>query len=104
MRAGSLNRRITIERPVEMVDAYGAPSTAWHFHASVRADVVTEAVEIARESGAAFETTATIRLRHLPAGVALADRVILDGIAFDVVSVVADRRRETTIKAVVRGV
>lgn len=65
MRAGRLDRRITIERPASTIDPEGAEVPGWATHATVWAEVHMVA---AKERLGAPQTlgvrTAKIRIRH----------------------------------------
>jgi SPP1 family predicted phage head-tail adaptor len=86
MKAGKLDRQITIERETETVSPAGTVTTAWTIIATVRAGIVTQSTE---EFLAAFgeqETAALVfRVRWLPSvEITTQDRVTYAGDAFDV--------------------
>ncbi|MEW9838092.1 phage head closure protein [Mesorhizobium marinum] len=93
MRAGKLDRTITIQRAAETVAASGAVSSAWSDLATVRAAIVqSSAVEFIRAYGEAEETGTVFRIRYV-AGLTLNDRVVLDGQAFNLVEMKEIGRR-----------
>src|SRR5262245_26543489 len=100
IRAGKLDRVITIDRATTTIDASGAPQEAWSTVATMRAELVdASADEIMRQNGANSETTITLRTWFTP-GVTLADRVTYDGRPFNIKSVKEiGRRRGLEIKA-----
>ncbi len=84
MRAGKLDRTISIQRQTETVAASGAVASAWTNLATVRAEVVqASAVEFIRAFGEAEETAVIFRVRYI-AGVTTADRVSFGGAAFNI--------------------
>jgi SPP1 family predicted phage head-tail adaptor len=93
MRAGKLDRLITIERQTETVAASGAVAKTWAVVATVRAELVQQNAE---EYLAGFGETegggAVFRIRYL-AGITTADRLVYDGAAFDIDEVVEIGRR-----------
>lgn len=75
MRAGQLDREITIQRSEHVVDEYGTPISTWTDLATVRAEIVQASTEeFIRGWGASDETVIIFRTRWL-AGVMLADRI-----------------------------
>jgi head-tail adaptor len=79
MRAGRLDRTITIQRLGETVDAAGTVSRAWVDLAMLRVEVVS--LNLA-EAAAAFgdaETGALTLHSRFVVGITTADRVLLDG-------------------------
>jgi SPP1 family predicted phage head-tail adaptor len=85
MRAGNLDRTITIERATTIVDDYGAPQETWATVASVRAQLIqSSANEFIEAFGAASKPTAIFRIRWL-GGVTLADRVTYEGVVYQIV-------------------
>lgn len=93
MRAGKLDRTITIQRASVTDDDYGAPQEAWATVATVRAQLIqSTAKEFIRDYGAAGVTTCVFRIRYL-AGVTLADRVGYDGKTYDVKEITEIGRR-----------
>ena len=93
IRAGSLDRSITIERGTTAIGADGTPTTTWATIAVLRAQLVANtADDTAHESGAVTTTTRTFRTRW--ADVLVGDRVVYAGNTFEVVEVVEIGRRE----------
>ncbi len=104
IRAGRLDREITIQRALEVVDYFGVPRHAWTAVATLRAErVEAAAVEENRAHGASSERTITFRTRyHL--GISLADRVLFEGEAYDIKEVrELGRRRGLELKVLARG-
>lgn len=84
IRAGKLDRQITIERQTETVAASGAVSKTWATAATVRAELVQRgADEYLAGFGDAETGSAVFRIRYL-AGITTADRVSCDGITYDI--------------------
>lgn len=84
IRAGKLDRQITIERETETVAASGAVSNAWAEIATVRAELVQRsAEEFLTGFGEADAGGAVFRVRYL-AGITTADRVICAGVSYDI--------------------
>lgn len=83
MRAGKLDRVITIQRYTATVDDYGTPGFAWTDFATMRAQRVQASTdEYIRNYGAADETVVIFRTRWLD-GVTNADRVAYEGSFFN---------------------
>lgn len=94
MRAGKLDRTITIERATPSIAADGTPTEAWAPLATMRAQLVKRAADdTAHDTGAVTVTTVTFRTRFLD-GVTPADRVTYAGRAFGIEEVVELGRRE----------
>lgn len=93
MRAGKLNQRVTVERPVETQGASGAMATTWVPVATVWGEVIPSTMR-ARERIAANQTLAsvdtTIRLRWSPTldGINATWRLRLGSIIYNIVSAV----------------
>lgn len=84
IKAGKLDRQITIERETETVAASGAVSKAWAAVATIRAELVQRSAdEFLTGFGVAEAGGAVFRIRYL-AGITPADRVIFDGAAYDI--------------------
>lgn len=84
MRAGNLDKVITIERAVTTLDGLRAPVEVWTALATVRAQVIQSSTEeFIRSRGASSETVVIFRTRYL-AGVTLADRIVFEGAAFNI--------------------
>jgi head-tail adaptor len=96
MRAGSLDRTITIERHVISVNEYGVPDEVWSPVATVRAELMDLAAEEGpRPYGIGSEAIVGFRLRWLP-GLTLADRVDFEGQQYDIKEIKEVGRRKTT--------
>lgn len=84
MRAGRLDKTITIERPSTGIDVYGTPTIGWETVATMRAQIVGIATEeFVRGQGNSTETVITFRMRWLD-DVTPANRITYDGMAFDI--------------------
>lgn len=84
MRAGKLDRTITIERPTTALDLYGTPVTGWVLVATTRAQIINAATEeFIRGQGASTETSITFRIRWLD-GVTVENRITYEGAAYDI--------------------
>lgn len=79
MRAGKLNREITIQRFTSTVKDDGTPVKAWTDVAMVRAEIVQASTEeFIRGFGASDETVIIFRIRWLD-GLTNADRILYGG-------------------------
>ncbi|WP_418904092.1 phage head closure protein [Cereibacter sphaeroides] len=93
MQAGKLVHVIEIQSLATSINEAGTPEQSWTKKATLRAELVTaEAEEFIRGWGASEETAVVFRARWLD-GVTLADRVVFDGQAFNIKSVVPLGRR-----------
>lgn len=93
IRAGKLDRQITVERETETVAASGAVSKTWAPIATVRVELVQlSAEEYLTGYGEGDVGGAVFRIRHL-SGITTADRVTFEGAAFDIDEVVELGRR-----------
>ncbi|GAA4111182.1 phage head closure protein [Aminobacter aganoensis] len=101
MRAGKLDRTITIERKSEAVSDSGAVVAAWTPVATVRAEIVTSAAsEFLTGFGEAESGNIAFRIRYL-AGITTADRVTYAGQVYDLKEVTEiGRRRGLELRAV----
>lgn len=101
MRAGKLDRTITLERKGETVSPTGAVVTAWTNIATVRAEIVTQsASEFLTGFGEAENGTIVFRVRYL-AGITTVDRVSYAGQVYDLKEVTeSGRRRGLELRAV----
>lgn len=94
MKAGKLDRIITIQRVATTVDEYGTPVEGWTTVATVRGQRVKLSMdEYLRAFGSTSEAVAVFRIRHLD-GLTLADRIICDGETYDLKAVEPLGRRE----------
>lgn len=80
MRAGQLDRVITIQRSTGGIDELGNPAgTVWSNIATIRAQLVQASTEeFIRGYGASGETAIIFRTRFLE-GIGLADRIVFAG-------------------------
>ncbi|MCS3740228.1 phage head closure protein [Rhizobium sp. BK661] len=101
MRAGKLDRTISVERLAETVSASGAVSSAWTNIATVRAEIVHQsASEFLTGFGEAQDGTIIFRVRYLP-GISTADRVAYNGASYDLKEITEiGRRRGLELRAV----
>ncbi len=83
MRAGRLDRTITVQRFTSTPDDYGTPVETWSDVATLRAEVVQASTSEFIRAGAVDETVIVFRARFLD-GITNADRVVHGGEAFDV--------------------
>lgn len=84
MRAGKLDKTITIERPVRSLGPYGEQYTGWETVATMRTQIVNGSTEeFIRGQGATTETSITFRMRWLD-GVTTEHRITYEGQAFDI--------------------
>lgn len=80
MRAGKLDREITIQRSTHVIEEGGTPAFTWSDVATLRAEIVQASTEeFIRGWGASDETVIIFRTRYL-AGVTLADRIVYGGV------------------------
>jgi SPP1 family predicted phage head-tail adaptor len=103
IRAGKLDRQITLERETETVAASGAVSKAWAIVATVRAELVQRgADEYLAGFGEAETGSAVFRVRYL-AGITTADRVTCDGTTYDIDEIAElGRKRALELRTVAR--
>ncbi|MBX9452644.1 MAG: phage head closure protein [Mesorhizobium sp.] len=101
MRAGKLDRAITIERKTETVTPSGSVVTAWTNIATVRAEIVQQsASEFLTGFGEAETGTIIFRIRYL-AGITTADRITYEGTAYNIKEIAEiGRRRGLELRAV----
>lgn len=79
MRAGGLDREITIQHFTSTVDDDGTPVQTWTDVATVRAQIVQQSTEeFIRGFGASDETVIIFRTRWL-GGITNADRIVYGG-------------------------
>ncbi|MCB1511521.1 MAG: phage head closure protein [Hyphomicrobiaceae bacterium] len=79
MRAGKLDRDITIQRGTTTIDEYGTMTQTWADVATLRAQIVQQSTEeFIRGFGASDVTAVIFRTRWLD-GVTNADRISHDG-------------------------
>ena len=83
MRAGSLDRVITIQRFSSAIDDFGTPVQTWTDVATVRAQLIQSSTQEYIRGGAVDQTVAVFRMWWLD-GVTTADRVVSDGQNFNI--------------------
>lgn len=94
MKAGLLDRIITVERVTTTVDDYGTPVEGWTTVATIRAQRVSlTKEEFLRAFGSTSEAVAVFRIRHMD-GLTLADRITSEGQSYDLKSIEPLGRRE----------
>jgi len=94
MRAGKLDKIITIGRVTNTVDDFGTPQEGWATVATVRAQrVKLTTEEFLRAFGSTSEAVAVFRIRHID-GLTLADRITCDDEAFDLKGIEPIGRRQ----------
>jgi SPP1 family predicted phage head-tail adaptor len=94
MRAGKLDRSIDLQRNVESKSSTGSVTSAWtSFATGLRAEKIDAAAdETPRTFGEAEAITITFRIRYV-GNVTTADRVIYEGVPFDLVGMTEIGRR-----------
>lgn len=93
MRAGSLDRSITVQRLGEVRDPFGGVSAGWSDLATVRAQVLQSATdEFMQAGGEQAARAVAFRIRWID-GLRNADRVVFEGLPFDVLEVKEIGRR-----------
>lgn len=104
MRAGKLDRVITIQRNTYVVDEYGNPEHTWSDVATVRAQIVQQSTEeFIRNYGASDETVIIFRIRWLD-GITNADRVVYGGVNHNLKEVKEiGRRKGLELRCVAAG-
>lgn len=104
MRAGKLDKTITIERAATTVDQYGTPAEGWTTVATVRAQrLKLSTEEFLQAFGNTTEAVALFRIRHID-GLTVADRVTCDGEIFDVKAIEPiGRRRGLELRCLAAG-
>lgn len=84
MRAGRLDRIITVQRYTEAVNDFGTPSFAWSNLTVMRAQIIEmNTEEFIRAFGASDETLIIFRTRYHD-GLTNADRILFDGREFNI--------------------
>jgi SPP1 family predicted phage head-tail adaptor len=105
IRAGKLDRTVTIQRRSEVINENGSPVESWNTVATLRAELVSNGVQetvIANGSNQSIEVLRTFRTWF--AHVTVADRLHYEGAAFDIIDVAEiPRRRGLEIKCRKRG-
>ncbi len=103
MRAGKLDRTITIQSFTNTVNEYGTPIMTWNDVATLRAQIVQSSTEEFIRAGAVDETVIIFRTRYL-SGVTNADRIAYDGSTFNLKEVKEIGRRKGLELRCVRAV
>ena len=100
MRAGKLDRLITIERAVETVAVSGAVSSTWTPVATVRAEIVNQSTaEFLAGYGEGERAAIVFRIRFL-AGITTADRLVFGAAHYNVRDIIEiGRRRGLELRA-----
>ncbi len=94
MKAGKLDRIITVQRVTTTVNEYGTPVEGWTTVATIRAQrVKLTTEEFLRAFGSTSEAVAVFRIRHMD-GLTLADRITCEGETFDLKGIEPIGRRE----------
>lgn len=94
MRAGKLDKIITLQRFTSTVDEDGTPIETWADLATVRAQLVQSTTEeFMRGWGASSEAAIVFRIRHM-GDITPADRVTYQGRAYDLKEIKELGRRE----------
>ena len=104
MRAGKLDRIITLARPTTTVDDFGTPASSWDQYAEVRAELIEAATtELLNRSGSNSEAVVVFRIRYLD-GLSMTDRVGYSGQAFAIREIKEiGRRRGFELRCVATG-
>ncbi len=103
MRAGRLDRTITLQRFTSAPDDFGTPVETWSDVATLRAEIVQGSTAEFMRGGAVDETVIVFRTRFL-AGITNTDRVTFDGAVFDVKETKEiGRRRGLELRCVARA-
>jgi head-tail adaptor len=95
MRAGTLDRVVTLDRVTVTVDANGTPQQAWTTYATMRAELLTNSTkeQALKSFGEDTDIARVWRMRWID-GVLLADRVTYAGASYRIVAITELGRRE----------
>lgn len=93
MRAGNLDRSITVQSFTSTVNDYGTPIETWTDVATVRAQIIQSSTEEFLTSGATDETVIIFRTRYF-GGVTTSSQVIYEGDTYNVREVKEIGRRK----------
>ena len=95
MRAGPLDRVVTLDRVTVTVDDNGTPQQAWTTYATMRAQLLTNATheQALKSFGEETDIARAWRMRWID-GVLLADRVTYSGASYRIVEIKEIGRRE----------
>lgn len=83
MRAGTMDKLITIQRFTSTVDDFGTPVETWTDVAGLRAQIVTASTDEFIRNGAEAETVIVFRVRYLDS-ITTADRIVYGGQPFNI--------------------
>lgn len=93
MRAGIMDRTIRVERSVETSDEYGGVTAGWGEAITVRAQLIEQSTsDFMQGAGEEARRIAIFRARWI-SGLTNADRVVFEGLAYDVEQVKEIGRR-----------
>lgn len=93
MRAGNLDRVIEIQRRTTGLDLYGTPVETWTTFATMRAQLLKNAVDDREEArGHTTDAVLTFRMYYL-AGLSLNDRLLYEGQQFEITGISEIGRR-----------
>jgi SPP1 family predicted phage head-tail adaptor len=94
MRAGKLDKTITIQRRGEIVDDYGTVSEGWTDLATIKAQVIQSSTEeFLKSFGTTGETAIIFRIRWKE-GFRLSDRIVYAGENYDLKEIKELGRRD----------
>lgn len=94
MRAGKLDRSITIHRSSTTPNEYGTQIESWTFITETRAQLVQSSTEeFARSFGMSAETIVVFRIRHMD-GLKTSDRITDRGQRYEIKEIKELGRRE----------
>lgn len=94
MRAGNLDRFITIERVSREIGEAGQPIETWTRHAIRRAEVLSDTTaESVGEAGAVTKANLRLLIRYM-ADLTFDDRIGFDGKAYEIASIAEIGRRK----------
>lgn len=101
MQSGRLRNMIELQRQTETVAASGAVSSAWETYATGRAELRQAGIsEFLTDQTETTAQNAVFLIRWLP-GVSVADRILHDGTAWNIVAIAEiGRRRGLELRAV----
>lgn len=104
MRAGKLDKEISVGRRTDVVDEYGTPRPTWTPLATLRAEVLQQSAREFFANGAASTETLAVFKTRFVAGLTSSDQITYDGKTYDITEVKEiGRRRGLELHAVSRG-
>lgn len=104
MRAGKLDKLITIERSTHEIDRYGNPVYTWVKLADLRAQVVQASTEEFIRAYGAIDETLIIFRTHYFEGILNSDSISFEGMFFNIKETKEiGRRQGLEIRAIARG-